>query len=176
MATEIRKSQSALIRKSQLVSEKSTQRFAQLCPTPWALMPKVVGYLCPSYRSFVPIVSVIRAHVHGHSCSCSRAVFLYVLCAGLIIDDTDAPKTDMYIYKQASWYLFTCESSVNHKCIYLYQYKSIYRKCFNNDMQYLVMCSENIVRDNPKSWWIAWWIFPFSKYLSRCLNAFILVY
>ena len=27
-----------------------------------------------------------------------------------------------------------------------------YRKCFNNDMQYLVMCSENIVRDNPKSW------------------------
>lgn len=26
-----------------------------------------------------------------------------------------------------------------------------YRKCFNNDMQYLVMCSENIVRDNPKS-------------------------
>ena len=23
-----------------------------------------------------------------------------------------------------------------------------YRKCFNNDMQYLVMCSENIVRDN----------------------------
>lgn len=22
-----------------------------------------------------------------------------------------------------------------------------YRKCFNNDMQYLVMCSENIVRD-----------------------------
>lgn len=65
MATEIWKSQSAFIRKSQLVSEKSTQRFAQLCPTPWALMPKVVGYLCPSYRSFVPIVSVIRAHVHG---------------------------------------------------------------------------------------------------------------
>ena len=102
MATEIWKSQSALIRKSQAGIGKVTQRFAQLCPTPWALMTKVVGYLCPSYRSFVPIVSVIRAHVHGHSCSCSRAVFLYVLCAGLIIDDTDAPKTDMYIYKQAS--------------------------------------------------------------------------
>ena len=27
----------------------------------------------------------------------------------------------------------------------------VHRKCFNNDMQYLVMCSENIVRDNPKS-------------------------
>ena len=35
--------------------------------------------------------------------------------------------------------------------IICYQYKSIYRKCFNNDMQYLVMCSKNIVRDNPKS-------------------------
>lgn len=76
MATEIRKSQSALIRKSQLVSEKSTQRFAQLCPTPWALMPKVVGYLCPSYRSFVPIVSVIRTHRIGHSCSCSWSFML----------------------------------------------------------------------------------------------------
>ena len=40
---------------------------------------------------------------------------------------------------------------INHKCVYLYQYKSIYRKCFYNDMQYLVMCSENIVRDNLKS-------------------------
>lgn len=69
MATEIWKSQSAFIRKSQLVSEKSTQRFAQLCPTPWALMPKVVGYLCPSYRSFVPIVSV-RAY------PCSRSSVL----------------------------------------------------------------------------------------------------
>ena len=28
---------------------------------------------------------------------------------------------------------------------------AIHRKLFNNDMQYLVMCSENIVRDNPKS-------------------------
>lgn len=35
--------------------------------------------------------------------------------------------------------------------IICYQYKSIYRKCFNNDMQYLVMCSKNIVSDNPKS-------------------------
>ena len=25
-----------------------------------------------------------------------------------------------------------------------------YRKCFNNDMQYLVMCSENIVRDSKR--------------------------
>lgn len=66
MATEIWKSQSAFIRKSQLVSEKSTQRFAQLCPTPWALMPKVVGYSYPSYRSRVPMFKVIRAHVRGH--------------------------------------------------------------------------------------------------------------
>ena len=35
--------------------------------------------------------------------------------------------------------------------IIYYQYKSIYRKCFKNDMQYQVMCSKNIVRDNPKS-------------------------
>ncbi len=35
--------------------------------------------------------------------------------------------------------------------IIYYQYKSIYCKCFNNNMQYLVMCSENIVSDNPKS-------------------------
>ena len=71
MATEIWKSQFAFIRKSQLVSEKSTQRFAQLCPTPWALMPKVVGYLCPSYRSFVPIVSVIHTHRIGRAYPCS---------------------------------------------------------------------------------------------------------
>ena len=76
MATEIWKSQFAFIRKSQLVSEKSTQRFAQLCPTPWALMPKVVGYLCPSYRSFVPIVSVIRTHRIGRAYPCSRSSVL----------------------------------------------------------------------------------------------------
>lgn len=76
MATEIWKSQSAFIRKSQLVSEKSTQRFAQLCPTPWALMPKVVGYLCPSYRLFVPIVSVIRTHRIGRAYPCSRSSVL----------------------------------------------------------------------------------------------------
>ena len=35
--------------------------------------------------------------------------------------------------------------------IIYYQYKSIYRKCFNNDMQYLIECSEKIVRDTPKS-------------------------
>ena len=28
---------------------------------------------------------------------------------------------------------------------------AIHRKLFNNDMQYLIKCSENIVRDNPKS-------------------------
>lgn len=76
MATEIWKSQSAFIRKSQLVSEQSTQRFAQLCPTPWALMPKVVGYLCPSYRSFVPIVSLIRTHRIGRAYPCSRSSVL----------------------------------------------------------------------------------------------------
>ena len=70
------KVKSALIRKSQLVSEKSTQRFAQLCPTPWVLMPKVVGHLCPSYRSFVPIVSVICAHRIGHSYPSFRSFVL----------------------------------------------------------------------------------------------------
>ena len=28
---------------------------------------------------------------------------------------------------------------------------AIYRKLFNNDMQYLIECSEKIVRDTPKS-------------------------
>ena len=28
---------------------------------------------------------------------------------------------------------------------------AIHRKLFNNDMQYLIECSEKIVRDNPKS-------------------------
>ena len=49
-----------------------------------------------------------------------------------------------------------------------------HRNAFN-DMQYLVECSEKIVRDNPKSWWIAWWIFSFLKYLSRYLSVRISV-
>ena len=36
--------------------------------------------------------------------------------------------------------------------------------------------SDKIVRDNPKSWWIAWWIFPFLKYLSRYSSIWILAY
>lgn len=71
MATEIWKSQSALIRKSQLVSEKSTQRFAQLCPKPWARKPELVGYKYPCSRSSVPIVLVIHTHRIGRAYPCS---------------------------------------------------------------------------------------------------------
>ena len=70
------------VKKCLLKSGKITQRFAQLCPTPWAFIPKVVGHKYPCSWSSIPMLMVIRSHVHGLPCSCSRALFQYVLCAG----------------------------------------------------------------------------------------------
>lgn len=54
--------------------------FAQLCPRRWANVPDYAGHSCPSSRSSVLNVLVIRTRVHGYGYSCTRVrVTMYVV-------------------------------------------------------------------------------------------------
>ena len=56
------------------------QTYPRLCPT----LPKALGTCAQSNRLIVLMFSGIRAHVHGHKSSCTRAQVQYVTCYPLL--------------------------------------------------------------------------------------------
>ena len=70
------------MKKSRNVLPNFAQRLGHSYPRQLGISTHALGHPYPSFWSFIPVVSVARPRVHGHPCSCSRALFHYVLCAG----------------------------------------------------------------------------------------------